>query len=159
MKIKIRQTGENFESDMWEFIRNYSNEVAIMLRRDEFINEIFSLEENVSGEDKFQRLGSISIDNTRYGSTYQGSGTRNDISQYYASHVITEISFEDGEFWAGIKILNTAIGRPLQNLKKDELELELVPIYNSEEKIITFDIDLNVKFISGTESYHYSLKK
>jgi len=142
MKIKIRQTGENFESDMWKFIRNYSNEVAIMLRRDEFINEIFSLEENVSGEDKFQRLGSISIDNTRYGSTYQGSGTRNDTS-LYVSHVITEISFEDGEFWAGVNILNTPMGRPLQNLKMDEIEL--VPIYNSEEKIITFDIDLNVK--------------
>jgi len=157
MKIKIRQTGENFESDMWEFIRNYSNEVAIMLRRDEFINEIFSLEENVSVEDKFQRLGSISIENTRYGSTYQGSGTRNDISQYYASHVINEIFFEDGEFWAGVNILNTPMGIPLQNLNMDEIEL--VPIYTSEDKIITFDIDLNVKFISGTESYHYSLKK
>jgi hypothetical protein len=157
MKIKIRQSGENFKSDMWNFIRNYSSEVAIMLKRDEFINEIFSVEENVNSEDRFQGLGSIPISNTRYGSTYQGSGTRNDIYLSHSSHVIKEISFENGEFWAIIEILNTPMGRPLQNLKMNEIEL--VSIYNSEEKIITFDIDLNVKYNVGTESYHYSVKK
>jgi hypothetical protein len=157
MKIKIRQTGENFESDMWEFVRNYSNEVAIMLRRDEFINEIFSLEENVSVEDRFKRLGTIPIENTRVGSTYQGYGKKDSIDLNHASHVINEIFFENGEFWAGVNILNTPMGRPLQNLNMDEIEL--VPIYTSEDKIITFDIDLNVKFMSGTESYHYTVKK
>ena len=148
MKVKIRQTGEKFKLEMWKFIRNYSNEVAIMLRRDEFIDEIFSLEENVSGEDRFQKLGPISIDNTRYGSTYQGSGSRNDIHLSNASHLIDEISYEGGEFWASIKILNTTIGRPLLNLEADEIEL--VPIYTCEEKIITFDIDLNIKFMNHT---------
>jgi hypothetical protein len=154
MKIKIRQSGENFKSDMWEFIRNYSNEIGKMLRRDEFINEVFSIEDNDTIDDKFEKIGSIPV--LAYGTTYQGLGTRNFTDLGYVSHEIIEVSFEEGVFYGEIKMLNTPIGRPLKNLNVDEVEL--VPIYNSDGKISFFDLDLNVKYIVGTESY-YSVKK
>ena len=154
MKIKIRNRGENFKLEMLDFIRNYSNEIGKILKRDEFINEVFSLEDNITIDDKFEKLGSIPV--SAFGTTYQGGGTRNDLNPLYSSHEIKQIIFDGKEFYGFIEILNTPIGRPLNNLKANEVEL--VPIYSSEGKICSLDLDLNVKYIYGTESYYYTIE-
>ena len=94
--------------------------------RDQVINEILSEKTNI--EDS---ISTVYLN--LYGSTFQGKGTRNVFDLKYASHVVQNIIIENGEFYGMVKILDTPMGRPLNNFKEEEYKL--IPIYNSEGKI------------------------
>lgn len=145
-KIKIVDEGNLKEDIHKHLISNHRD-----FFRDQIINEILSEKTNI--ED------SVSTVNLNlFGGTFQGKGTRNFFELKYASHVVQNIIIENGEFYGMVKILDTPMGRPLNNFKEEEYKL--IPIYNSEGKISSFDIDTNhsITFIQGTESFHYTIK-
>lgn len=145
-KIKILDDGNLKEDIHKHLISNHKD-----FFRDQVINEILSektkIEETIS-----------TVNFNIFGSTYQGKGTRDGVDFKYASHVVQNIILENGEFYGMVKILDTPMGRPLNNF--EEGEYKLIPIYNSEGEISSFDIDTNhsISFIQGTESFHYTVK-
>ena len=91
-----------------------------------------------------------------HGTTFQGSGFRNILSLKDASHVVIKFIREDNQLYGMINFLDTPIGRGLKFAS--DIEYTLVPIYTSDKKLCFFDIDPNIKFIDGTESFHYTIK-
>lgn len=144
-KIKILNKKENFEKVIYDYLLLNSKDFA----REEAINEIFS--ENLSLKEKIQNL-KIEI----YGSTYQGHNLRNSLNPAYASHKLVSIIFEEDEIFGLVEFLDTPIGRPLR--MKNNSQLNLIPIYDSEDKLTSFDLDLNINFTNETESYSYTIK-
>lgn len=145
-KIKIVDDG-NLKEDIHKYLISNHKEFF----RDQVINEILSEKTNIE-----ESISTVNFN--LYGSTYQGKGTRGGVDFKYASHVVRNINIENGEFYGMVKILDTPMGRPLNN-SKDE-EYKLIPIYNSDGEISSFDIDTNhsISFIQGTESFHYTIK-
>ena len=145
-KIKILDEGKLKEDIHKHLISNHRD-----FFRDQVINEILSEKTNI--EDSIS-----TVNFNLYGSTFQGKGTRNVFDLKYASHVVQHIIIENGVFYGMVKILDTPMGRPLNNFKEEEYNR--LPIYNSEGKISSFDIDTNhsISFIQGTESFHYTIK-
>lgn len=145
-KIKILDEG-NLKEDIHKYL--ISNHKDFF--RDQVINEILS--EKINTEESIS-----TVNFNLYGSTYQGKGTRDGVDFKYASHVVQNIIIENGEFYGVVKFLETPMGRPLK--KSEDKEYKLIPIYNSEGKISSFDIDTNhsISFIQGTESFHYTIK-
>ncbi len=145
---KIKILGDsNLKEDIHKYL--ISNHKDFF--RDQVINEILSEKINIE-----ESISAVNFN--LYGCTYQGKGTRDVFDLKYASHVIQNILIENGEFYGKVKILDTPMGRPLNNFEEDEYKL--IPIYNSEGKISSFDIDTNhsISFIQGTESFHYTTK-
>lgn len=143
-KIKILDDGNLKEDIHKHLISNHRD-----FFREQVINEILSEKTNI--EDSIS-----TVNFNLYGSTFQGKGTRDVFDLKYASHVVQHIIIENGEFYGMVKILDTPIGRPLE--KHINGEYLLVPIYNSSGSLVSFDLDTHIKFINGTESFHYTIK-
>ena len=140
-KIKILEANLNsenstLENDIFEYLLgNY-----IEFRRESTINSI--LDENYYIEEK-----NYLIYNTQFsifGTTFQGSVFRNDLSLKDASHVVKQFIREDNQIYGVVNFLDTPIGRGLKFAS--DIEYTLVPIYTSDKKLNSFDIDPNIKF-------------
>lgn len=90
--------------------------------REDRINEI--LEEYVDRE------------KTVYGEPYEKSST-NIISLSNASHLIENVSVENGKYYGYVKILDTPCGRTF--IGKEDI-LELAPVMSSSGEILTLNI-------------------
>ena len=151
-KIKIIEVDFNSESNLENDIFEYLLQNSMEFRRESTINSI--LDKNYSIEEK-----NYLIYNTQFsihGTTFQGSGFRNILSLKDASHVVIKFIREDNQLYGMINFLDTPIGRGLKFAS--DIEYTLVPIYTSDKKLCFFDIDPNIKFIDGTESFHYTIK-
>ena len=151
-QIKIL-ANNNFEDEILEYLKKNKKEEL----REFCINSV--IDEDFTDEDKYSLISRTRFD--IYGTTFQGGGnrgyvTRDQLPEAYSSHKVIGIKIKDSEIWAEVEFCDTPIGRGLKFAS--DIEYKLIPIYTADKKLNWFDIDANIKFIDGTESFHYTLK-
>jgi len=151
VKVRIFENNEGFVNDLINFLMKNSDEFSKTIKRDNFINEILSIDENLKKDDfsvfTLRDLSPIKIGITENfydicGKNYE-SPKEDILNIGKISHSLQQIIVETrDEIYGIIKILDTPQGKPLKSL--EERDMILKPIYNRDNKIVRFDIDINI---------------
>ena len=134
LEVNLNSENSTLENDIFEYLLRNS----IEFRRESTINSI--LDENYEEKNYLIYNTQFSI----FGTTFQGSVFRNALSLKDASHVVKQFIREDNQIYGMVNFLDTPIGRGLKFAS--DIEYTLVPIYTSDKKLNSFDIDPNIKF-------------
>jgi len=151
IKVRIFEKNEGFVNDLINFLMKNSGDFSKTIKRDNFINEILSIDKKLKKDDlsvfTLRDLSPIKIGITESefdicGKNYEFP--KEDILNivkitHSLQHIIVE---SKDEIYGIIKILDTPQGKPLKSL--EERDMILKPIYNRDNKIVRFDIDINI---------------
>ena len=152
IKVRIFEKNEGFVNDLINFLMSNSGEFSKTIKRDNFINEILSIDKKLKKDDlsvfTLRDLSPIKIGITDWklfdicGKNYEFPN-EDILNISKISHSLQYITVESrDEFYGTIKILDTPQGKPLKSL--EEIDMILKPIYNRDNKIVRFDIDINI---------------
>ena len=153
IKVKIFEKNEGFVNDLINFLMKNSDEFSKTIKRDNFINEMLSIDKKLKKDDlsvfTLRDLSPIKIgitengfDTIYYGKNYE-SPKEDILNIVKITHRILDIIVESrDEIYGIIKILDTPQGKPLKSLEEEDIILK--PIYNRDNKIVRFDIDINI---------------
>ena len=109
--------------------------------REYAINSILDIEEGDIYTDRIFDLSGTSLGCINDMQVYEGS-CRNSTNLTFVSHVVDSILIMDHlNMFGRVRMLSTPFGQELSALvEKYKYEVWLMPIYNEENKILTFDI-------------------
>jgi hypothetical protein len=151
IKVRIFEKNEGFVNDLINFLMRNSGDFSKTITRDNFINEILSIDENQKKDDlsvfTLRDLSPIKIGITENefdicGKNYEFPN-EDILNIGKISHSLQYITVESrNEIYGIIKILDTSQGKPLKSLEEEDIILK--PIYNRDNKIVRFDIDINI---------------
>jgi hypothetical protein len=151
IKVRIFEKNEGFVNDLINFLMKNSYEFSKTIKRDNLINEILSIDKKLKKDDlsvfTLRDLSPIKIGITesefdRCGKNYEFPN-EDILNISKITHSLQYITVESrDEFYGTIKILDTPQGKPLKSLEEEDIILK--PIYNRDNKIVRFDIDINI---------------
>jgi len=151
IKVRIFEKNEGFVNDLINFLMKNSYGFSKTIKRDNFINEILSIDKKLKKDDlsvfTLRDLSPIKIGIAENGFDICGKNyesPKEDILNIAKiSHALQYITVESrDEIYGIIKILDTPQGKPLKSLEEEDIILK--PIYNRDNKIVRFDIDINI---------------
>ena len=146
VKVRIFEKNEGFVNDLIDFLMNQPSEFSKTIRRDNFINEVLSINEELKKHEILRdlspiRIGTIENSFDACGKNYES--TKEGLSISKITHILHNIIVESrNDFYGTIKILDTPNGKTYSTLDKNDIIL--MPIYNRENKIVRFDIDIDI---------------
>ena len=145
--VRILVKNSHFINDIIPFIRKNSSKSSL---REYAINSILDIEEGDIYTDRIFDLSGTSLGCINDMQVYEGT-YRNATNLTFVSHVIDSILITDHLNMIGkVRILSTPFGGFIKHyqelstlVEKYKYEVWLMPIYNDENKILTFDITYN----------------